>query len=140
MLPPDGLLSRSCEESKRDLARALDAQRDCLVVIDVSREVDLRQALALAQALGEFAAPHLERCGGVIATGGDTARALLAALHLPGIELLGEVEPGVPLGLLGTLPIVTKAGAFGTPQTLLRARAALHALLLPATTQGDLHA
>jgi uncharacterized protein YgbK (DUF1537 family) len=42
------------------------------------------------------------------------------------------VEPGVPLGTaLGwrDLPIVTKAGAFGTARTIVHCRAALRRLL-----------
>jgi 4-hydroxythreonine-4-phosphate dehydrogenase len=107
------------------------------VTIDLSREPDLRRALELARALGAFAAPHIARCGGVIATGGDTARAVLAALGLPGIALFGELEPGVPVGLAGALPLVTKAGAFGSRTTLVRAQEALHRLM---RNQGDLHA
>jgi 4-hydroxythreonine-4-phosphate dehydrogenase len=45
---------------------------------------------------------------------------------------VGEVEPGVPLGVADTprpLPIVTKAGAFGGPATLVRCRSALRALV-----------
>lgn len=137
VVSPDLLLARRQESG--ELAQAIAAERDCVVAIDVSRELDLRRSLELAQALGEFAAPHVVRCGGVIATGGDTARALLSALDLPGIDLLGEVEPGVPLGLAGTLPLVTKAGAFGTTQALVRARAALRALGNPAPS-GEHHA
>ena len=37
------------------------------------------------------------------------------------IELIREIEPGVPLGRAGGLGIVTKAGAFGDPGTLSRA-------------------
>jgi uncharacterized protein YgbK (DUF1537 family) len=59
------------------------------------------------------------------------ARALLAAVGATGIHLVGEVEPGVPLGVTDStppLPVVTKAGAFGTPATLARCREALRRL------------
>jgi D-threonate/D-erythronate kinase len=45
-------------------------------------------------------------------------------LGAAGIRLEGEVEPGVPVGsLIGPRPyrVVTKAGAFGEPGTLVRA-------------------
>jgi uncharacterized protein YgbK (DUF1537 family) len=64
----------------------------------------------------------------LILTGGETARAVLAAAGVDAIRLRGEVEPGVPIGVtVGavTLPVVTKAGAFGDDHTLLRALAAL---------------
>lgn len=58
--------------------------------------------------------------GGLIATGGETALALLEALGASSLSLVAEVEPGIPLGLAGTLPVITKAGAFGDAGTLGR--------------------
>jgi D-threonate/D-erythronate kinase len=54
-----------------------------------------------------------------VLTGGETARAVLAARGIRELSLLGEVEPGVPFGMApdGTL-VCTKAGAFGRPGTL----------------------
>ena len=54
-----------------------------------------------------------------VLTGGETARAVLAARGIRELRLLGEVEPGVPFGMApdGTL-VCTKAGAFGKPGTL----------------------
>jgi uncharacterized protein YgbK (DUF1537 family) len=54
---------------------------------------------------------------GVVATGGDTAKAFCAAFRAEALEIVGEVEAGIPLmRLLGprTLPLVTKAGGFGS--------------------------
>ena len=99
-----------------------------VLVIAASDEVDLSRSLRLATALGRLAAPLTARAAGAIATGGDIARALLAALGASGVWLLGEVEPGVPIGITNTgrpLPIVTKAGAFGNRSTLKRCREAL---------------
>mgnify|MGYP001109744584 CR=1 FL=1 len=64
----------------------------------------------------------------LVATGGETARALLTAMGVPSLRLVDEVERGVPRAvarLATPLPIVTKAGAFGDRQTLVRSRAAL---------------
>ena len=62
---------------------------------------------------------------GVVATGGDGAREVLRALDAGGIALADEVMGGVPLGTLTAeaagLPIVTKAGGFGTEDVLVRA-------------------
>ena len=77
-------------------------------------------APAFVQALGRIAAKH-ESCGAYVLTGGDTARAVLAARGVRGIRLLGEVEPGVPFGISipdGVL-VCTKAGGFGGPDTLV---------------------
>lgn len=64
--------------------------------------------------------------GALVLCGGDIAIAACRALRAGGIELLGEVEAGVPWGrLVGgelpDLPTVTKAGGFGEPATFSRA-------------------
>ncbi len=66
------------------------------------------------------------RPGGLLFCGGDIAVAACSALGASGVELLGEVEPGVPWGrLVGGdftgLAAVTKAGGFGKPDTFARA-------------------
>ena len=77
------------------------------------------------------AAPHV---GALFATGGETALALLNALGVNGIRLLDEIEPGVPLGLTRgalSVPVVTKAGAFGDAGTLERCLSHLRRLRQP---------
>jgi len=108
--------------------RALAAGADAVLRIDAGQHLQLEHAPLLAAALGRFAGAYAARIGGLIATGGDIARAVLGAIAASGLYLLGEVEPGVPIGFTDTarpLPVVTKAGAFGTPSTLQRCRAAL---------------
>ena len=59
---------------------------------------------------------------GVVLSGGDTAKAVCELLGAKGIEILAEVEPGIPLcRLRGPHPlwVITKAGAFGTPEVLI---------------------
>jgi len=60
----------------------------------------------------------------LVATGGATAVAVARRLGASGMRLEGEVEAGAPVGtLIGPEPyrIVTKAGGFGNPDTLVRA-------------------
>jgi uncharacterized protein YgbK (DUF1537 family) len=56
----------------------------------------------------------------LLMTGGDTVLAVLEALGVKTIQVLGEVKPGIVYGIidtsLGPLCIVTKAGAFGDGQ------------------------
>ena len=109
------------------LSDALSARRDVLLTVD-EESAGLEHGPAIAAAVGVLVAPHRARLGGVVATGGDIARALLGAAGATGLHLSGEVEPGVPVGLANTdppLPFVSKAGAFGSPETLLRCRDAL---------------
>jgi uncharacterized protein YgbK (DUF1537 family) len=65
---------------------------------------------------------------GLILTGGDTARSVCRNSGITGIKLDREIETGIPLGRLlgaGNIPVVTKAGAFGTKTALVKALAAL---------------
>ncbi|HEY8610339.1 MAG TPA: nucleotide-binding domain containing protein, partial [Roseomonas sp.] len=113
------------------IADALAAGRDTLVEIAADPEADLSKGAALAEALAELLTPAARRMGGLFATGGETACALLSHLGVHGIRLLEEVEPGVPLGITqGALqvPVMTKAGAFGNDGTILRSLARLRDL------------
>jgi uncharacterized protein YgbK (DUF1537 family) len=87
----------------------------------------------LSEFLGQAAQQVTSRAavGGLILCGGDIANETCRALGARGIELLGEVEPGVPWGRLVdgkscNLLVVTKAGGFGQPPTFARAMRFLH--------------
>lgn len=79
------------------------------------------------------AAAHAVAAGsvaGLVATGGDGARAVLARLGGTGIRLYDTVEPGVPVGVVvggpaAGLPVATKAGGFGSPDVLIKAAQAV---------------
>jgi uncharacterized protein YgbK (DUF1537 family) len=69
------------------------------------------------------------RPGALLVTGGETALAVCRALEATGLSLAGEIEPGLALGALldgpfAGLPVITKAGGFGDPETLVRVREA----------------
>jgi uncharacterized protein YgbK (DUF1537 family) len=124
--------SRAAEALQSLLARG----EDPLLIIGLGAKVELEHAPVLASAIARLAAAQAGRLGGLVATGGDIARAALDALGASGLYLVGEVEPGVPLGFTDTqppLPVVTKAGAFGTPAALQRSRAALQRLITMPT-------
>ena len=79
-------------------------------------------------ALAYFLAPHINRAGALVLTGGDTARAVLQAIGVTGLRVWGEAEPGVPCSTaIGAWqgPVITKAGGFGDPSTLMRCRSVL---------------
>jgi D-threonate/D-erythronate kinase len=84
------------------------------------REVSERVSDALAEIVARLSGKGL--FDALILTGGDTAVRVAGALRATGILLEGEVEAGVPVGtLVGPHPyrVVTKAGGFGGPDTLL---------------------
>jgi uncharacterized protein YgbK (DUF1537 family) len=62
----------------------------------------------------------------LVLTGGDTAAFVLKALHATSLRLCGEVEPGIPWGIVdGGLAqgctIITKSGGFGVELSLKNA-------------------
>ena len=118
----------------RRVGRALDAAlsvgSDVALTIDYRANVDLHEGPQLAASLAALVAPRLPKVGGLVVTGGETARAILVRCGISGLRLQGELEPGVPVGMsIGKteIPVVTKAGAFGSSTTLARCRAALRA-------------
>ncbi len=61
--------------------------------------------------------------GAAILVGGDTALKVYEQCGARGIRILGDVQPGIPWGRwiggrMDGLPLVTKAGGFGNPDTL----------------------
>ena len=82
---------------------------------------------AVAQILGLIGAAILrqQEVASVILTGGDTAAAVCKELGVVGIRVLEELAPAIPLGEMKTaegktLRVITKAGAFGSPDVLLK--------------------
>lgn len=82
----------------------------------------------IAQILGWFGSNILlqQQVTGVILTGGDTAVAVCRALGVTGIQIIEEVAPAIPLGSMTIsngkrLEVITKAGAFGNPDALVKA-------------------
>ncbi|MBV9168842.1 MAG: four-carbon acid sugar kinase family protein [Chloroflexi bacterium] len=115
------------------VSAALREGRDCALVVGTEAVHSADAAQHIVDALGQLGADLMRqhRLGGVILTGGDTARAVCHAAGVTGIDLFGEIEPGVPLGrLIGEiqLPAVTKAGAFGSNDAVLHARRSLREL------------
>jgi len=59
---------------------------------------------------------------GVVLTGGATALAVCRGLGVESLEIMGEVQPGVPvLALPNDVRAVTKAGGFGSEEALIEA-------------------
>jgi 4-hydroxythreonine-4-phosphate dehydrogenase len=103
--------------------------------------IDLAEGLRLCHALARMVAPHAHRIGALVSTGGETARAVLQAFGHGGLHLVGEVQPGVPLSMTEGprhMPVVTKAGAFGTPDILIRCRAILRAGTSPSALSSEI--
>jgi uncharacterized protein YgbK (DUF1537 family) len=82
------------------------------------RELENRITGALAESTRRLLTQGLS---GIIVTGGATVLAVTERLGTRNIEILDEVQPGVPVLRLDNVPAVTKAGGFGQPDTLIQA-------------------
>ncbi len=88
-------------------------------------------ATALGAAARELISAH--HFTGLFLTGGDTAESVLRELGIGALDLLGEIEPGIPIGrTTGSDPIhiITKAGGFGSPDVLQKSADVLRGLQL----------
>ena len=115
------------------IGEVLATRADLLLRIGRDDAFDPAEGALLSTALAALVKPHFGVLGGLIATGGETARAMLSAVGIGGVELIEEIEPGVaigkPLEVRAAQPhlrIVTKAGAFGTDHALFAAWRYLH--------------
>jgi uncharacterized protein YgbK (DUF1537 family) len=135
-IPPNILLAgtRSPEYSKYVLAlkNAMSAGIDTVVAPYLEPRIESAQGQHLSTALAQFVEPCADRIGALVATGGETARSVLQTWGISQLRLLRELEPGLPLsiteGWRRQLPVLTKAGGFGTPHTLLHCRQFLRQL------------
>jgi uncharacterized protein YgbK (DUF1537 family) len=104
---------------------------DALIEIMMDEPPDMALGPRLSQGLADALQSVAPAIGALAGTGGETAAALLSGLGVSGIRLADEIEPGVPLGLtVGKLsvPIATKAGAFGDQFSLIRISERLRAV------------
>lgn len=131
---PDILQNGDWTASQAALRCAFDQGRDAALVIDERSNVNLAQGYLLARAMAELVVPFVSQVGALVMTGGETARAVLQSLSIAGLRLIGEIEAGVPVSITEAgLTVITKAGAFGSPGTLLTCQRALR----PASTSVE---
>jgi uncharacterized protein YgbK (DUF1537 family) len=124
------------ERFQRELARTtarasacVGEGRDVVLTLEQGRRRQLLPSGSgtLAEALAEAASRVVRAVqpSGLILCGGDIAIAACRALGARGVELVSEVEPGLPWGrlvggALDGLPTATKAGGFGSPRAFVR--------------------
>jgi len=114
------------------VSEVLQCGRSALVVLSQSERTSVRDGARLARELAGHLGPVARYAAGLIATGGETARAMLSTMGVDSLNIVAEIDTGVPLMVtdhLGrVLPVVTKAGGFGQPDTLYRAWQKLRAM------------
>lgn len=116
------------QETIREVWAAL-ANGGCAALVSDEEQASSEAVVeALAEAVALLADDELFEA--LVLTGGDTAVGVARRLGAVGIKLEGEVEAGVPAGVLvGARPyrVVTKAGGFGDGGTLVRVVSSLSA-------------
>lgn len=145
VLSPDHLLGTQADR-EAEIARGIAAMRECilhgdgsLILTTAHSDADVDRIVALAQSKGltrgeagrliaeglaavTIALLNEEIVNRLVTTGGDTSRAIMDAAGIHAMTVEGAVEPGVPLVTTRNGPrwhIVTKAGGFGTLDTLI---------------------
>jgi uncharacterized protein YgbK (DUF1537 family) len=134
-IDPALLLSEDTEQATRDsaVARIVDALSSgqhaavSLLRVDASDAGDDKTRTRLVRELGAicYRVVRRTRLGALVIIGGDTAQSSLRAVGSAGIVLHDEPLPGVPAGsidggLLNGVRVVTKAGAFGQEDVLVK--------------------
>jgi uncharacterized protein YgbK (DUF1537 family) len=114
---PEATAARTAEAASAALVRGDDA---IVHLVPGAPRLGREQAARITAGLALAAGPAIAHAAGLLLTGGETARAVCDRAGMTAIELVAEVEPGVPLGRAGTpaRAIVTKSGGFGHPGTL----------------------
>ncbi|WP_097054251.1 D-threonate kinase [Escherichia coli] len=113
---------------KHTILRTSRSADDRLMIDALCTEAGVgRQQLGemLSQCLGIITLRIIEqaRIGGLFLTGGDIATAVASALGAEGYRIQNEVAPCIPCGMfvnseIDDLPVITKAGGFGSDSTL----------------------
>ncbi|MDN5330881.1 MAG: D-threonate/D-erythronate kinase [Tepidanaerobacteraceae bacterium] len=133
------------DEIKRILAQVLDFMDKAKDVIIASalEEKDVTDAIAVGNSLGLSSAETSEaiarfmgevahevvkarKPAGMVLTGGDTAIHVVKKLSATGCRINSELEPGIPQlvligGVADGVKVVTKAGAFGNDESIVKA-------------------
>ena len=127
-----GLQSPKRREHERQLKDAFSTKRDVVVLLGTEDKLKIDAGRLLSSALAQMVVPYTDEVGALVMTGGETARLILQTWGVTGLRLIKELEPGLPFSITENwgrrLPVITKAGDFGNPQTLLHCREFLRSL------------
>jgi len=120
----------------RLLAELATSNTDVVLTPNLAAPVDKTNALAVAATLAATVSAIAGQYDALVLTGGETARAVVDALGVHHMTVLGEIEPGVVMSRIsgGRPYLVTKAGAFGDSGTLARTIQSLKAPTTEART------
>ena len=146
-VPPEVLLAGEQHADwlvyAHELERAFRSNQDVVLSPKTEPRIDLAERPFIAAALARLATTVARNAGALIASGGETARAVFEALGISRLRLLGDLEKGIPISITENwsrpLPVITKAGDFGGASALLNCSRFLHreeSRLVSARTSG----
>lgn len=131
-IPPEVLIDRTFSRFLSQASFEIKKNRKLILYVSgekmnlCRKNMDTMFSLKIAEGLGKFVESLAtnEKIDGLVLTGGDTAREVCDSLQGKYINLLGEIEPGIPMGILEgdiSIGMVIKAGAFGSDYALVNA-------------------
>lgn len=137
LVAPDGDSRRqiALQDARSTIRKALSDGRDILLntahlpkedilAAEGDPETVRLHAGRILRSLADLAG-SLGGAGTLVLLGGDTAFTLLQASGADALEILGPAQPQIPFGIVrggrwDRMSVVTKAGGFGDPDTLVR--------------------
>ena len=114
-----------------ELKKAIRAGKDVVLTPGTETRIDLVERPRLAASLAQLAASVCDEIGALVASGGETARAVFDAFGIIRLRLSGELERGIPISIgenwSRPLRVITKAGDFGSADALIGCSQYFHA-------------
>ena len=118
-----GLSDFSCIEAPDGQIETYPASAEAVLLHCSGIQIEDPETVARRFAEGVQAAIAAGEPGTVLCSGGDTAHAVLRALGVNGLQVIGEAAPGLPNTRISVngrnLIFISKSGGFGGPSTLL---------------------
>lgn len=116
-------LRKELESAGWGVALVFDSLFENQIGFDNETIDERNKGTALAEVLGKVIYQVRDDFDGLVLVGGDTALGVCRGLGVGSILLRGEVSPGVIYGEFADgikkgMPVVTKSGAFGKPESL----------------------
>ncbi|HEX5161845.1 MAG TPA: four-carbon acid sugar kinase family protein [Steroidobacteraceae bacterium] len=119
----DGSIDDATPGDSTSIANRLMRGEDTVVLLEANQAETTTVNPAFGATFAAALKSALPQMGALIVSGGETAAALMESIEVRGITLLDEIEPGLALGITRgavAVPIVTKPGAFGDAESLVR--------------------
>jgi uncharacterized protein YgbK (DUF1537 family) len=127
-----------------ELERTIRDGRDVVLSPEAEPRIELDKRPLIAAGLARLVASVAGNVGALVASGGETARAVFESIGVARLRLLGELEKGIPISITENwnrpLPVITKAGDFGVSDALLKCSRFLQGSMTGDASAGTIQA